>query len=154
MCKDRHYCPDYPIFVPATEVTTSTVTYHGELRTQATHLQSKTVITCDAPRDNHGKGEAFSPTDLVATALATCMFSIMGIAERRDDMKPITGATAEVTKVMYQDPRRIGEVHVRITMPANDYSDREKKIYENAARTCPVAKSLHPDIKQVIEFIW
>lgn len=133
---------------------TSTVKYLGELRSEAVHVQSNKVILTDAPRDNHGKGEAFSPTDLTATSLACCMISIMGIAARKDGMTPIDGARAEVTKVMVPDPRRIGEIHVRIFMPQGNYSDRERTIYENAALTCPVAKSLHPDIKQVVEFNW
>src|SRR4051812_36317019 len=125
---------------------TSTVKYTGELRTEARHLQSGKEILTDAPKDNHGKGEGFSPTDLVATALASCMLSIMGIVSRRDNITPIDGATAEVVKVMVPDPRRIGEVHVRIVFPKNNFSDKEKKIYEHAAHTCPVAKSLHPDL--------
>jgi len=126
----------------------------GELRTGARHEQSGKEILTDAPKDNYGKGEAFSPTDLVATALASCMLSVMGILARRENITPIDGATAEVVKVMYADPRRIGEVHVKITLPKNNFSDKEKKMYEHAAHTCPVAKSLHPDLKQVVEFIW
>lgn len=133
---------------------TSKVTYLGELRTEATHLQSNNTINTDAPKDNHGKGEAFSPTDLVATALATCMMSIMGIAAMKDGITSIDGLTADVTKVMYAEPRRIGEIHITFTFPKNNYTDKEKKIYEHAAYTCPAAKSLHPDLKQVIEFIW
>ena len=133
---------------------TSKVTYLGDLRTEATHLESKNTILTDAPKDNHGKGEAFSPTDLVATALASCLISIMGIVAKRDNMTPIEGTTAEVTKIMYAEPRRIGEIQVKVTFPKLAYTDKEKKIYENAALTCPVAKSLHPDLKQEIEFIW
>ena len=133
---------------------TSKVTYLGELRTEATHLQSNTTIHTDAPKDNHGKGEMFSPTDLVATALASCMVSIMGIVAMKEGIKAIDGTEAEVTKVMYAEPRRIGEIHIKITFPKNGYTDKEKKIYENAALTCPVAKSLHPDVKQMIEFVW
>lgn len=133
---------------------TSKVTYLGELRTEATHLQSNTTIYTDAPKDNHGKGEMFSPTDLVATALASCMISIMGIVAMRDGITPVDGAAAVVTKIMLADPRRIGEIHIKITFPQNNYSDKEKKIYEHAAYTCPVAKSLHPDLKQIIQFIW
>lgn len=135
-------------------MTTSLVKYVGELRTEATHLQSGTVINTDAPKDNHGKGEAFSPTDLVATALASCMISIMGIVAMKEGFTTIDGASAEVVKVMYPDPRRIGEVHVKITFPKKNFTDKEKKMYEHAAYTCPVAKSLHPDIKQIVEFIW
>ena len=133
---------------------TSTVKYIGGLRTEAKHLESGTVIFTDAPKDNHGNGEAFSPTDLTATSLACCMISIMGIVSKRDNIKSSEGAVAEVTKVMYAEPRRIGEIHVKITMPANKYSEKERKILENAAYTCPVAKSLHPDIKQVVEFVY
>lgn len=133
---------------------TSKVEYLGELRTEGKHLQSGNVIHTDAPKDNHGKGEAFSPTDLVATALASCMISIMGIVALKEGATSIVGTTAEVTKIMYQEPRRIGEIHMKVTFPKNNYSEKEKQIYENAARTCPVAKSLHPDLKQVIEFIW
>jgi len=133
---------------------TSSIKYPGDLRTEAEHTQSGTTIYTDAPKDNHGRGEAFSPTDLVATALGSCMISIMGILSRREGITPIDGATAEVTKVMYADPRRIGEVHVKLTFPPRTYSDKEKKMYEHAAYTCPVAKSLHPDIRQEIAFVW
>jgi uncharacterized OsmC-like protein len=133
---------------------TSTVKYVGELRTEAVHLASRSVINTDAPKDNHGKGEAFSPTDLVATALGSCMISIMGIVARREGSTPIEGTVAEVTKVMYSEPRRIGEIHVTIRFPANAFTEKDKRVYENAAHTCPVAKSLHPDLKQVITFIW
>lgn len=133
---------------------TSLVEYKGHLRTIAIHLQSGNEIVTDAPKDNHGKGEAFSPTDLTATSLACCMLSIMGIAAKKEDMTPIEGAKAEVLKIMYAEPRRIGEIQITITMPTSAYSERERKIYEHAAHTCPVAKSLHPDIKQNIQFIW
>ncbi len=133
---------------------TSTVNYKGDLRTEATHLQSNSVILTDAPKDNHGKGEAFSPTDLVATALASCMISVMGILSKKEGITPIDGTTAEVTKVMLAEPRRIGEIHVNITFPKLNYTDKEKKMYEHAAHTCPVAKSLHHDLKQIITFNW
>ncbi len=129
---------------------TSTVEYLGELRTQAKHLQSGNTIITDAPTDNHGRGEAFSPTDLVATALASCMISMIGI-KLLDSDKDVKGATAKVTKVMYSEPRRIGEIHVQLHIPDNGFTDKEKQILINAAHACPVAKSLHPDIKQVIE---
>ncbi len=144
----------YYIWVKILPMITSKVTYLGELRTEATHIQSNTTIHTDAPKDNHGKGEMFSPTDLVATALASCMISIMGIVAMKDGITPVDGATAEVTKVMYADPRRIGEIHITVTFPKKNYTDKEKKIYENAAYTCPVAKSLHPDLKQIINFVW
>lgn len=144
----------YYIWVKIHFMITSKVTYLGELRTEATHVQSNTIIFTDAPKDNHGKGEMFSPTDLVATALASCMISIMGIVAMKDGITPVDGATAEVTKIMYAEPRRIGEIHIKLSFPKKNYTDKEKKIYEHAAHTCPVAKSLHPDLKQVIEFIW
>ena len=133
---------------------TSTVKYIGELRTEAVHLQSNTQIHTDAPKDNFGKGEAFSPTDLVATALGSCMISIMGIVALRENMTSTDGTVAEVTKIMYADPRRIGEVHIKLIFPKNNFSEKEKRIYENAALTCPVAKSLHPELKQELEFVW
>lgn len=133
---------------------TSKVTYIGDLRTQATHIQSQNTIITDAPKDNHGKGEAFSPTDLVATALASCMISIMGIVAKKDGMTPIEGVEALITKIMASDPRRISEIHITLIFPALNYSEKERKIYENAALTCPVAKSLHPEIKQIIDFVW
>lgn len=133
---------------------TSKVEYLGGLRTEAAHLQSGTQIHTDAPRDNQGKGEAFSPTDLVATALATCILTTIGIVAKRDNMTDIDGAFAEVLKVMYPDPRRIGEIHVKITFPKKNFSDKEKTIYENTAHACPVARSLHPDLKQLLEFVW
>lgn len=135
-------------------MSTSTVKYTRGLRTEAIHNASKSTIITDAPVDNHGKGEAFSPTDLLATSLANCMLTVMGIKAGTDGMTSIDGAVAEVTKVMYQEPRRVGEIHVKITFPKNNFSDKEKKIYENIAYTCPVAKSLHPDLKQVLEFEW
>ena len=133
---------------------TSKVEYLGGLRTEATHLQSGTQIHTDAPRDNQGKGEAFSPTDLVATALATCILTTIGIVAKRDNMTDIDGAFAEVLKVMYPDPRRIGEIHVKITFPKRDFSEKEKTMYQNTADACPVARSLHPDLKQLLEFVW
>jgi putative redox protein len=133
---------------------TSAVKYLGELRTEAVHLQSGNKITTDAPKDNHGKGEAFSPTDLAATSLATCMITVMGILSRKENITPITDTTAEVMKVMYPDPRRIGEIHIKLTFPKNNFSEKEKRMYEHAAHTCPVAKSLHPDLKQIVEFVW
>lgn len=128
---------------------TAKIEYLGELRTKATHLQSGNEIITDAPTDNHGKGEAFSPTDLVATALGSCMISIMAIKLLGTD-KDISGATIESTKVMYSEPRRIGEIHISINVPDAGFTDKEKQILINAAHACPVAKSLHPDIKQIV----
>lgn len=133
---------------------TSKIEYLGELRTEATHIQSNSLIQTDAPKDNHGKGEAFSPTDLIATALGSCMISVMGIVSLKEGITTIEGTVAEVTKVMCAEPRRIGEIQIKITFPKKSFSDKEKLMYERAAHTCPVAKSLHPDVKQIIEFVW
>lgn len=132
---------------------TSKVVYDGKLRTKMTHLYSGTEVLTDAPLDNQGLAQAFSPTDLVATALASCMISIMGI-KARDMNVNIDGTEADVTKVMASDPRRISQVKVVIRFPKGNYSDKEKTILENAARTCPVAKSLHTDIIQDVTFEW
>jgi putative redox protein len=131
---------------------TSTVEYKENLRTEAVHIESGAKIITDAPKDNHGNGESFSPTDLLATSLSACMLSIMGIVAKRDNIS-IEGLKTEVTKVMYAEPRRVGEIHVKLYMPKG-LQDKEKKILENAAFTCPVAKSLHPDIIQKIDFIY
>ena len=127
-------------------MTTSKVTYQGNLRTQAIHLQSSNQIITDAPTDNHGKGEAFSPTDLLATSLASCMLTIIGI-KARDMEVDIAGTTSEVTKIMAADPRRVSEVHIAITFN-QALDDKTQKIFYNTALTCPVAKSIHPDIIQ------
>ncbi|MCJ8166081.1 OsmC family protein [Pontibacter sp. E15-1] len=126
--------------------------YSGGLRTSAQHLASGNTIITDAPLDNNGKGEAFSPTDLVSAALGSCMMTIMGIVANRADIN-IDGMDLEVTKIMSADPRRIAEVVLTFTMPAGvSYSEKEKAMLENAARTCPVALSLHPEVKQTISF--
>lgn len=133
---------------------TSKVVYKGELRTEATHLRSGTVVETDAPLDNNGKGERFSPSDLVATALASCMLTIMGIAARTHNIN-ITGTECEVEKIMVADPRRIGEVKINMHFPQTEnYTDKEKKILKHAAMTCPVIESLHPDIKKTVSFLW
>jgi uncharacterized OsmC-like protein len=127
-------------------------TYLSDLRTEATHLQSGTKIITDAPTDNQGKGEAFSPTDLLAEALGSCILTTMAIAGRAHDII-IDGTTAEVTKVMAADPRRVAEVVINLKFP-QEYDDRQKKILQIAAHGCPVARSLHPDLKQTIDFGW
>jgi uncharacterized OsmC-like protein len=131
---------------------TSIVRYLGELRTSSMHMQSGTEIITDAPLDNHGKGEAFSPTDMVANSLATCMITIMAIKARDMDLE-LKGTTAEVTKVMAAEPRRISEIHIHFEM---DYAadTKTKTILERVAMTCPVHFSLHPDIKKKISFNW
>jgi uncharacterized OsmC-like protein len=131
---------------------TSKVTYIGELRTSSIHIQSGTAILSDAPKDNHGKGEAFSPTDLVANSLATCMISIMGI-KSKDLNVDLSGSTAEVTKIMQVEPRKIAKIVVVFNMTIAP-DDKTKIILERAAMTCPVLLSLHPDIEKEITFNW
>jgi len=133
---------------------TSKVVYSGELRTVATHLRSGSVVETDAPLDNNGKGERFSPTDLVATALASCMCTIMGIAARTHGIN-IDDTECEIEKIMAANPRRIGEIKVNVHFPKTQtYTDKEKKILEHAALTCPVFESLHPDCKKTVLFLW
>jgi putative redox protein len=128
------------------------IAYEGELRCKAVHGPSGSTILTDAPADNMGRGEAFSPTDLVATALGTCMMTIMGIAAERLRVD-LRGMTASVTKEMTPPPRRIARLAVKIRVPGN-FSDVQKQKLENAAMTCPVHKSLHPDVAAPVEFIW
>jgi putative redox protein len=132
---------------------TTEIIYNGQLRTSATHLRSGNTIINDAPIDNHGKGEAFSPTDIVATALGTCILTIMGIAAQKNDID-LTDAKAEVTKVMASAPRRIAKIEVIIKMPPKNYSDQEKQILKRALDNCPVCQSLHPDMEQDIQIVW
>ena len=131
---------------------TSKVNYLGDLRTSAIHIASAKNIITDAPIDNQGKGEAFSPTDTVATALASCLLTIMGI-KARDLNIDIKNTTAEVSKVMASNPRRISEIQITVNFTRN-YDQRIKKILEKAALACPVSNSLHPDLKQNILFNW
>ena len=126
------------------------VKYEGDLRTRARHLQSGNEIVTDAPIDNHGKGEAFSPTDLASAALASCILTIMGIVGERGGME-LKGTRAEVTKDMSQNPRRISSIHVKIYFKIN-FSDKQKKVLEKAAHSCPVHHSLHTDMQKEIIF--
>ena len=126
--------------------------YQGTLRTQATHVQSGTAILTDAPVDNQGKGEAFSPTDLLAAALGSCMLTIMGIAAREHQIN-IDHTTCSITKIMAANPRRIGEIVINLKFP-EVYTDKQQKILERAALTCPVHLSLHPDVKKTVSFGW
>jgi len=134
---------------------TAQIIYLGDLRTQATHLQSQTIIDTDAPKDNQGKGECFSPTDLVATALGSCMLSIMGIAANTHSMD-IVETSVDIEKIMVADPfRRIGEIKVDIHFPSTKtYTDKEKKILERAALTCPVYLSLNENVQKTVTFNW
>ena len=131
---------------------TSTVTYLGALRTKCVHLKSNNEFITDAPTDNNGKGEAFSPTDTVATGLASCMLTVMGIKAREMEVD-LTGARATVTKTMASDPRRISKIEVIIDIPVNA-GEKSRKILEKTANTCPVHHSLHPDIEKIIVFNW
>lgn len=133
---------------------TSRIVYNGELRTTATHLQSNTPIETDAPVDNQGKGERFSPTDLLATSLGSCMMTLMGI-KARDMNIDLTGITIDIQKHMKADPRRVGGIDVTFHFPATlALDEKQKTILQNAALTCPVAKSIHPDIEQKVVFNW
>ncbi|MFN3403785.1 MAG: OsmC family protein [Cytophagaceae bacterium] len=125
--------------------------YLGSLRTESIHLKSANKIITDAPVDNNGKGEAFSPSDLVCAALASCMMTIMGIVAEREKID-LSGLEADVTKVMVASPRKISEIHVTLRMPSAGISDKQREVLKRAALTCPVALSIHPDIKQEVKF--
>lgn len=131
---------------------TSNITYVGDLRTVCIHLQSGTQILTDAPTDNHGKGEAFSPTDLVATALGSCMVSIMGI-KSKDLNVDLKDSTVSITKIMQSEPRKIAKIEVILNMSI-ETAEKNKAILERAAMTCPVLLSLHPDIEKDVVFNW
>jgi putative redox protein len=133
---------------------TATIIYTGQLRCAATHLQSGTIVETDAPTDNKGKGERFSPTDLLCTALATCAITTMGI-KALDLGIDLTGSTVQVTKHMLTEPRRVGKIEVALHMQTMaPVGDKDKIILERAAHLCPVAKSLSPDLQQVITITW
>lgn len=129
---------------------TSKAVYLGNLRVENTHVKSGNKFNTDAPTDNNGKGEAFSPTDTVATALASCMLTIMGIKAEKDGVE-VKGTSAEITKTMASNPRRISKIEVELTFPKS-YDDKTRRILENSAKTCPVYHSLHPDIEKIINF--
>ena len=131
---------------------TSKVTYLGELRTSSVHLQSGTEILSDAPTDNHGKGASFSPTDLLANALGSCMISIMAI--KSDDLKlDLIGSTVEITKIMQSEPRKIAKVIVVLNLSV-EADQKSKTILERTAMNCPVLLSLNPDIEKEVTFNW
>jgi len=133
---------------------TSTVIYEGELRTVATHLQSGTSIETDAPTDNQGRGERFSPTDLVATALAACVATTMGIKTQGMGLN-LEGMKINVTKIMKSEPRRIGGIDIAFEWPPAFRADEKQKlILERIAHTCPVMESLHPDMEVKMAFNW
>lgn len=133
---------------------TSSVIYEGDLRTVATHLQSGSVIETDAPLDNQGKAQRFSPSDLVATALGSCMMTIMGI-KARDMQVDLKGMKIEIEKIMKPDPRRIGGINLTFHFPETLQADeKQKTILERAAHTCPVIYSINPEIAVKIDFKW
>jgi uncharacterized OsmC-like protein len=133
---------------------TASVVYKGDLRCECTHLQSGTVIETDAPTDNRGKGQRFSPTDTVCVALATCIITTMGI--KANDMNiDLAGTTIDVKKHMVADPRRVGQIDVTLHFPESlQLDEKDKIILQRAGDTCPVAKSLHPDLKLNVVYNW
>ena len=121
--------------------------YNGDLRTEAVHVRSGSVIITDAPPDNMGKGENFSPTDMVATALGSCIFTIMGIAAREHGFS-IDGSSCRITKIMADNPRKIGEIRIDFDMTSNDYTKKQKDILQCCVKNCPVARSLNESVFQ------
>lgn len=132
---------------------TAQVKYSGDLRTTATHTRSGNTIVTDAPVDNQGKGEAFSPTDLMATSLLSCMMTVMGIlAERKGWL--LEGMEGTVIKIMADSPRRVSEIKIDVRIPLRDLTEKDQEMLRHTALTCPVAQSLHADIKQVINIVF
>lgn len=132
---------------------TASIEYNGNLRTTSVHLRSGNTIITDAPPDNNGKGEAFSPTDLLSTSLGCCMLTIMGIVAERHALD-LAGTRVDITKTMAANPRRVSAIKVEFFMPERSFAANDKQLLENAAHTCPVALSLHPDLKQEVVFNW
>lgn len=132
---------------------TSIVVYEGDLRTSATHLQSSTVIETDAPTDNNGKGERFSPSDLLATSLANCMVTIMGIKARNMNIQ-LDGTTIRIEKIMKSEPRRVGAINLTFEFPETiaSLNEKDKTILKNAAHNCPVMQSIHPEIEVNVDW--
>ena len=132
-------------------MSTATARYAGHLRTEATHVASGTIIQTDAPVDNHGRGAAFSPTDLVSTALGSCMMTVMGIVAERHQWDLVGSTFAVVKHMSAEAPRRIAQIDVTFTLPAT-LAPNDRTILERSAHTCPVGLSLHPDVRQNIVF--
>jgi putative redox protein len=133
---------------------TSSIIYKGHLRCQATHLQSGSIIETDAPTDNRGKGERFSPTDLLCVSLATCIVTTIGL-KAADMHIDLSDTKMEVTKHMLSDPRRVGKVEINIQFPSTlQLQEKERIIFQRVGDNCPVKKSLHPDVEVVVEYIW
>jgi putative redox protein len=135
------------------KIMTSTVVYEGDLRTTCTHLRSNSSFETDAPVDNNGKGERFSPTDLLATSLGTCMITVMGIKARTMGFD-LDGVKLEVEKIMKPEPRRVGGINITFHIPDNlkDIDDKTKQILKHTGNTCPVQHSIHPDIEVKIDW--
>jgi len=132
---------------------TASIMYKGELRCECTHLQSGTIIETDAPTDNRGKGERFSPTDTVCVALATCIITTMGI--RAADMQiNLAGTKLGVTKFMLSEPRRIGKITVNLELPGSGVEEKDRVILQKIGDNCPVMKSLHPDLEVITTYSW
>ena len=125
--------------------------YQGNLRTKAVHLKSGNTIITDAPTDNHGRGEAFSPTDLTCASLGSCMMTIIGIRAQKHNIA-LEGLTADITKHMSSQPRKIAKIEVAFRLESTDATEEQLEMLKEAARTCPVALSLNPDIEQVVSF--
>jgi uncharacterized OsmC-like protein len=132
---------------------TARTKYLGDLRTEIVHVRSGSVITTDAPVDNKGKGENFSPTDMVASALGSCIFTIMGIAAREHDFS-IDGSSCKITKIMTDSPRKIGEIKIEFNFTGNSYTDKQKKILEYCVKTCPVALTLNESVFQNVTLLF
>ena len=130
-----------------------TINYKGDLSCEATHLSSGTQILTDAPPDNQGLGRSFSPTDLLSTSLAACMITVMGI-KARDMGIDLTGSTAQISKTMSGPPRRVSEIGVKLILKGVPNDEKSRSILENTARTCPVARSLNPDLIQNVAFVY
>ncbi len=137
--------------VPLSIMITVESKYIGELRTECVHVRSGNELITDAPADNFGKGEAFSPTDLLATSLGTCILTTMAILTRNENLG-LEGTTAAITKIMSDHPRKVAEVVVEIKFPENNFTDEQKKRLEHIAYNCPVYHSLHPDLKKTLIF--
>jgi putative redox protein len=132
---------------------TAKTKYLGDLRTEIIHVRSGSVITTDAPVDNKGKGENFSPTDMVASALGSCIFTIMGIAAREHGFS-IDGASCKITKIMTDSPRKISEIKIDFDFTGNSYTDKQKKILEYCVKTCPVALTLNESVFQNVSMLF
>jgi len=132
---------------------TAKTKYISDLRTEILHVRSGSIITTDAPVDNKGKGENFSPTDMVASALGSCIFTIMGITAREHSFS-IDGSSCKITKIMTESPRKIGEIKIEFDLTGYDYSDKQKKILEYCVKTCPVALTLNESVIQNVKLLF